>query len=202
MATHYEEGTYECKIIDQALILSLKKKTPGVEIQVMPTGRINPNNPDEIYSCDSKYPRKATLWFKEGNIEKAQENIDRLRSWGWTGTSFDELHPGANTSFSLAGVTIVLECTHNADGYENWEFPYLRGNSNLESDINVGTTLDNMFGKALQATVPASQASSPAAASQAANESTTPPSTETTAPAAEPVAAAGDGTEDAGCIPF
>lgn len=197
MATYYEEGTYECKIIDQALILSPKKKTPGLELQVEPVGRINPNNPDEIFACDSKYPRTTTLWFKEGNHAKAQQNIDRLRSWGWAGTSFDELHPGDKDAFSFAGVIIVLECKHNADGYENWEFPFLGGNNSLESDSGVGTTMDNLFGAALKTTMPAS---TPQAAPAAEEPDT---STATPAPAAEPVAAAaGDGTEDKDSIPF
>ena len=193
----YDTGKYLCEVIGQGFgELPNEKKTPYFFLEVKPLGLINPGDPkgDLIYCND--FPRTANMFLTEDAIPYT---VDRLRSLGWSGTSFKEIEPTGSHSF--VGQQIELICSHRESGgktYDKFDFPPLGGGKSAESDPNVARKMDVLYGKALQTTMPASTKTNQESVQQIANAVDNPPT-----PAAEPVAAAaGDGTEDKDDIPF
>ena len=137
---HYAEGLYECIIRDQGFDESREKRTPCFWLRFVP---VKSNG----HHVDQDYEREVKLWLTDKTICQV---VERLRTMGWTGSSFKDLEPGG---FSFEGTNVQLRCFHsevNGKVYENWEFPP-PATPGSENKSTVAKKVDALFGKALKA---------------------------------------------------
>ena len=153
MTAFYQPGIYECIVQSQGFGESKEKKTPYFFLAFSPVK----HNGREV---ESPYERELKMWLTDKTVERA---IGQLRGLGWGGSSFADLEPGGH---SFRGVNLTLTCTHNADGYEDWELPAPSSGTSQQTP-GVTKRLDALFGRELKngaGTAPVRpQASSPSA---------------------------------------
>ncbi len=143
---YYNEGRYLVEVTGQGFGESDQKKTPFFFLEFEP--RYQMMNQGQVGV--EPYTREVRLYLTDKALDGA---LARLRSLGWSGTSFSELEPGG--AFSFSGQEMGLICQHSQDGdkvYENWSVPLAGGGSKVESKSGISKKLDNLFGRQLRKT--------------------------------------------------
>jgi hypothetical protein len=145
MATFYEQDTYSCEIVSQAITeSSTGNPMVVVEFRVLSYADGNP-----VTKQFNRNYRKAVT------AKTVEYVVNDLRAMGFTGSSWSELEPSSPNYQSLAGQVLFMYCKHE-EGFERWGVS--RDNTPRESkpiehvDAAKLRRLDAMFGKALAAT--------------------------------------------------
>lgn len=143
---HYEPGSYKAKVTGQRFGVT-PNGSPYFAIQIEPTDAVGANDlPEAIY------PRDVTLYVTE---KAAPFTIEKLRELGFRGTKFTQLDPESEKHHSFVGQSLDVICKIGEKGYDEWDLARTAGSADQrQNDPKIASRLDNLFGKALVASVP------------------------------------------------
>lgn len=147
MAAHYDQGDYDVRITSQRFGTT-ESDNPFFAITFQPTAKIDMETGDRI-DCGGPV-RTMRLFLSE---KAAPHSIKKLRSLGWTGSSFGDLNPESGEHHSFVDQTVVVRCKHEeykGQPQEKWDFPHDGGLEIKPLDDKGMRKLDALLGKHLK----------------------------------------------------
>lgn len=150
---YYEAGRYEGQITSQGFVKAKSGNTQFV-LRFVVKGKIDPANPDNMFSVPNQYERTVYRALTEKTIEYFFEDMNSLGIEGLE--SFTELDPSTDGFIDLKGRTADFNCQHeDSEGgkREKW-FIARRGAGATKAVESIATSevksLDRLFGKHLK----------------------------------------------------
>jgi hypothetical protein len=133
MPTHFEEGRYHVKIVNQHFIASPVKKTLGFTL----TFRVVCNLDQPEAPLIKSYQRDVTWWITE---KTAKRFLHDLHALGYSGTTLSGVDPDTEDFHDFRGQEIALVCKHERNEkdevFERWSFE--NSKPNLEDKSQLG----------------------------------------------------------------
>ena len=158
---YFDPGQYRAVIKDVCLASSKEKKTPYVQIIVIPKAMVNMSDQSEM-EIPNDYEREVKLWLTDATAERTCEDLRRI---GFVGNAFDDIDSGPHHD-ALVGKEIQVRCEHEEYEGKTFEKFYLSTSGGMIAraplDNNGVRKLNALFGKVLKSK-PAVQASDPVA---------------------------------------
>ena len=144
----YPKGTYRCRITGQGFFkLDNEKQTEYFGLTIVPQGRVNPDDPDQLIPCED-WPRTVKLWLTAKSVDITGRQLVEL---GWDGERFVDLEPATDgcTDFTGNEVTLYNQPEQSGDRvFDNFSFPRLSSPSgNGPSPASeIAVKLDRLMG--------------------------------------------------------
>jgi hypothetical protein len=133
MATQFQEGRYQVRIVNQRFIESPVKKTLGFTLTFRVVSNLDQPEAPHIKS----YQREVTWWITEKTVKRF---LHVLRALGYTGTTISGVHPDTKDFHDFRGQEIELTCKHERNEkdevFEQWSFE--NSKPNLEDKSQLG----------------------------------------------------------------
>ena len=144
MATQFQEGRYQVRIVNQRFIESPQKKTPGF----MLTFRVVCNLDQPEAPLIKSYQRQVTWWITEKTVKRL---LHVLHALGYTGTTLSGVDPDTKDFHDFRGQEIELVCKHERNEkdevFEQWTFENSKPNLEDKSQLRYFDRLLNDDGQ-------------------------------------------------------
>ena len=146
----YENGTYVCRVRSQGFFkLDNERRTEYFGHEVVPSGRVNPDDPDGARIPCEDWPRTVKLWLTAKSVDITGRQLIEL---GWDGERFVDLDPSTEEFHDFTGQEVRLVNQREQAGeriYDNFSFPRPRSggdNNGPEPDAEIAVKLDRLMG--------------------------------------------------------
>jgi hypothetical protein len=178
MTVHYDQGRYECRIVNQVLTENAKGN-PELQLTVLPLRKFSGQEAEDL---SDDYTRTIYLTMTDATMGTAQQPgwvYETLLFLGFNGGSFAQLDLDSDHAISFIDKLIQCTCQHDTyNGREREKWTIRRGDAATQAKPMAKKeikSLDSRFKQLLKA---ASQTPQPAATPAAAgsNGAAAPPS--------------------------